>query len=322
MQVAFVGDVMLGRLVNERLRGAPPEYPWGNTLALIRGADVNVCNLECVLSDGGAPARKEFTFRSDANNVRVLAAAGIDLVSLANNHTLDYGPEALADMLGILDYAGIAHAGAGAHAAEARALAQVRVDGTSVGMLSVTDNEPGWEARAKEPGTWFVPVSQGDPRAKDLFARVTDAKRNVGVLIVSLHWGANWRYEPEAEHRDFAHALIDVGADIVFGHSSHAFRGIEMYASRPILFGAGDFIDDYAVDKTMHNDESFVYSAEVAGGRATRVRLYPTVIRGLQAQLADAPRARSIAARMKKLCNALGTKTAWVEREGALEVQL
>src|SRR3990167_6854749 len=113
MKLLFVGDVMLGRLVNEKLRDAPAEYPWGDTLPILREADARICNLECALSDGGSPARKAFTFRSDAKNVAVLKAAGINAVTLANNHTLDYGPEALADTLGILDQEKIRYAGAG-----------------------------------------------------------------------------------------------------------------------------------------------------------------------------------------------------------------
>ena len=321
MRLLLIGDVMLGRGVNERLSAAPPERPWGNTLALIREADVRICNLECVLSDGGAPARKEFTFRSDAKNVEVLKTAGINLVSLANNHSLDYGTEALADTLGILDFAGIAHAGAGGDSAEAQALAQVRLDGASTGMLSATDSEPGWEARADKPGTWFVPISLDEPRAQRLLARVRAGKREVDALIVSLHWGANRGCRPEARHREFAHALVDAGADIVFGHSSHVFRGVELYAGRLIIFGAGDFIDDYAVDEAERNDESFVFSAEMGDGLVARVRLYPGVIEELATRLAEASRARPVAARMETLCRELGTATEWIEREGALEVR-
>lgn len=106
MKLLFVGDVMLGRLVNQTLKARPPEYPWGNTLDVFRSADVRFCNLECSLSDRGvrrSPVTKAFHFRSDARNVEVLKRAGIDAASLANNHILDFNETALTDTLDILD---------------------------------------------------------------------------------------------------------------------------------------------------------------------------------------------------------------------------
>lgn len=119
--LALVGDVMLGRLVDGALRYTLPSFPWGDVLPLLRDADWRCCNLECVVSDV-VPDRlseKVFRFRSDARNVAVLKAADIDAVCNANNHSLDFGPEAMLDMLRRLDEAGIAHAGAGANPAEA-----------------------------------------------------------------------------------------------------------------------------------------------------------------------------------------------------------
>src|SRR6516165_11066718 len=112
----FAGDVMLGRMVNEVLQHEPPEYPWGDTLTIFREVAWRVCNLECVLADSWDPTSlpsKAFHFRSDAKNVAVLQAAGIDTVSLANNHTLDFGERALSEMLDLLDHAGICRSGAG-----------------------------------------------------------------------------------------------------------------------------------------------------------------------------------------------------------------
>jgi poly-gamma-glutamate synthesis protein (capsule biosynthesis protein) len=115
MRVLIVGDVMLGRLVNQALASNPPGYPWGDTLPLFACADLRICNLECVLSDRGRPwsaTNKVFHFRSDAKNVAVLDAAKIDVVSIANNHALDYEYEALTEMLEVLNRGGISHAGA------------------------------------------------------------------------------------------------------------------------------------------------------------------------------------------------------------------
>ena len=116
MRLVLVGDVMLGRGVNATLKQVRSEYPWGNTLPLFHQADWRLCNLECVMSDRGVPwssTPKAFHFRSDAKNIAVLKAARIDAVSLANNHTLDFGYDAMREMLALLDTNDIKHAGAG-----------------------------------------------------------------------------------------------------------------------------------------------------------------------------------------------------------------
>lgn len=323
MEILFIGDVMLGRFVNDLLREKPPEYPWGDTLSLIREFDAHICNLECVLSDGGSPARKTFTFRSDAKNVASLEAAGIDAVSLANNHTLDYGTEALADMLGILDHERIAHAGAGASIAEAKALAKMDFNDVRIGMLAASDtDEPDWAAELERPGIWFTSVDTRSNRARELFDSIADVKIEVDILIVSMHWGSNWGYQPEEGHREFAHALIDAGADIMFGHSAHVCRGVEIYKNRPIMYSAGNFVDDYAVDETERNDESFIFVIEMNDRRIVEVSLYPTIIENCQARLPDPDRATSIAMRMSALCSKLGTKADWVEAEGVLRIKV
>src|SRR5919109_1560337 len=138
MQLLLVGDVMLGRQVNAALARVRPEYPWGNTLPLFQQADVRICNLECVIADRGTPwsiTPKVFHFRSDAKNIGVLQAAHIDAVSLANNHTLDFGYEALLDMLDILRTAGIHYAGAGRNIREASAPALWQTQGQRLGLI-------------------------------------------------------------------------------------------------------------------------------------------------------------------------------------------
>ena len=157
----FVGDVMLGRLVNQFLERAKPDYPWGNTLGVFRTADWKACNLECTISARGVPwsvTPKAFHFRTDARNVAVLGAAGIDIVSLANNHILDFEYEAMADSVRILDAAGIGHAGAGANLLEAAKPVICAVKGVKIGFSAFTDNEPEWEARPESPGIFYLPI--------------------------------------------------------------------------------------------------------------------------------------------------------------------
>ncbi len=323
LQLLLVGDCMLGRLVNEVLENAPPERPWGDTLPILHGADWRLCNLECVISDRGTPWSafpKAFHFRSDAKNIAVLTTARMNAVSLANNHVLDYGYDALIEMLGILDQAGIAHSGAGLNYKEASRLATSEVSGRKLGLLAFTDNEPGWEAAADRPGVFYVPTDLSDSRAKKLLGMIRESREVVDLLIVSAHWGSNWGYRPPHEHVLFAHALMEAGADIIFGHSSHVFRGIEFYKSRPILYGAGDFVDDYAVDDIERNDQSFIYVMEMAGRIPRGVRLYPTLIRGCHASLAQGVHALNITGKMAELCAAFHTPTLWNPERQCLEI--
>jgi len=325
MRLLFVGDVMLGRLVNEALRESLQDYPWGDTLSIFGESDVRLCNLECVISDRGTPWRvtpKVFHFRSDAKNIETLKIANVNAVSIANNHTLDFEYEAMFEMIKILGGAGIYHAGAGANLEEASRPALFEVKGIKIGLIAFTDNEPDWEATAQEPGIFYVPVDMKDDRAKRLFEIVRQTKKEVDLLIVSAHWGPNWGYRPHPSHIPFGHALIDHGADIVFGHSCHVFQGIEIYQGRPILYSTGDFIDDYAVDEIERNDESFIFLVETQEGQIKKLDLYPTVIRGFQARLARDREATRIGRKMEEQCAEFKTSVRWNEEERKLEILL
>ena len=190
MRLLFLGDVMLGRLVNDALKEKPPEYPWGNTLSLFQQADARICNLECAMADHGTRwlrTPKIFHFRSDAQNVASLQGARIDAASLANNHTLDFEEEGLHETLAVLDRAGIRHAGAGKTLAEAAQPVLWEVQGQRLGLLAFTDNEPDWEATDTQAGIWYVPTEPDDERAQALLAAVQNTKELVDVLIVSAH---------------------------------------------------------------------------------------------------------------------------------------
>ncbi|PVZ58409.1 CapA family protein [Arthrobacter sp. H-02-3] len=322
MQIALLGDVMLGRLVNRHLATANPAYPWGDTLELLREADVRVANLECVLASGGEPEPgKIFHFRSDLKNVDSLRAAGIDVVSLANNHVLDFGADAFREMLPALDGAGILHAGAGPDLDAARRPAVRRVGGTAVGFIAFTDNQPDWEAGPSVPGVYYVPVDDAGERGAALLDLVQRTKARVQLLIVSAHWGGNWGSDAPARHQDLARDLIDAGADVVFGHSPHVFRGVGIHRNRPIIFSAGDFVDDYAVDPVERNDQSFLFVLGTEGSDPHMLRLYPTVIAGFQARRARGS-AAGIAARMQRLSQHLGTRSTWNASARCLEIPL
>lgn len=323
MKILFVGDVMLGRGVNETLKIKPPSYPWGDTLPVFKDADLRICNLECVLSDVGEPwsvTPKVFHFRTDEKNVQVLLAPEIGMVSLANNHVLDYGYEALFRMMEVLGDNAINYAGVGLDLSEAAEPAICDVDSQKVGLLAFTDNETDWEAKENKPGLLYVPIDENDKRAQHLCEQIKKIRDDVDILIVSAHWGPNWGYTPPKEHVSFAHALIDAGADVVFGHSPHVFRGIEIYKKKVILYSAGNFIDDYAVDEVERNDESFIFVFDADKHTIKRILLYPTLIRHFQTVIAKEKRQKEIVSKMQTLCSKFTTKTRWRGAYNYLEV--
>jgi poly-gamma-glutamate synthesis protein (capsule biosynthesis protein) len=158
-----------------------------------------------------------------------------------------------------------------------------------------------------------------------LSERVRQAREQVDLLIVSAHWGPNWGDGPPPEQAPFAHALIDAGADLIFGHSGHVVRGVELYRERPILYCAGDFIDDYMVDPVERNDESCIFVPQMlptSQQRLLGLRLYPTMIDNCQARLADGEQAERIARKVGQLCAERQTPLPWQPTGRYLECEL
>ena len=322
--LALTGDVMLGRLVAPILETEGTQFPWGDVLPLLAGADLTLINLECVIARGGRPwARwpKAFHFRAGLAALDALQAAGVDFVSLANNHVLDFEEEALLEMLGHLDARGIAHAGAGRDAAEAERPALLEAKGIRVGVLAFTDNEPGWAATPTTPGINYLPVSLEEAH----FGRVRRAVRGMraqgaDVVVFSNHWGPNMRLRPTDEFRRFARAVMDEGVDVYLGHSAHVLQGIEVYQGRPIFYDAGDFVDDYAVDPYLRNDLSALILLTAGRRGVEKIELVPVAIDFCQVNQAAGADFAFVAERLRWLSAELGTTVA--RADARLEVGL
>jgi poly-gamma-glutamate synthesis protein (capsule biosynthesis protein) len=291
MQVLFAGDVMLGRLVNQVLANAQFTYVWGDTIDIIKKADFSLINLECPISSKGKKWNKTFKvfhFRANLDAIQALNCASIDYVSLANNHILDYDVEALLDTLDILDKNNISYSGAGRNLKEAMKPAIIErqlkptnnnscynvynkevnnIDNKNtirIGLISLTDNEPEWEAKDDLAGINYIPTTLASDRYYNrLQNEIENAKKQSDLVIVSSHIGPHFRETPSTKYVNFAHKIIDFGADIYWGHSNHMPQGIELYKhnnnTKIILYDCGDFIDDYAIDSNYRNDLSFIF---------------------------------------------------------------
>lgn len=312
--IGFAGDVMLGRNVNGQITNSDHRYPWGNLIPLLRSTDLNIINLECAITNHNKKAAKTFNFKMDPANIGVLTSAGIDAVSLANNHVLDYDIPGLLDTMLMLKAAGISHAGAGQNAVEASQAVLLTRKNIRVVLLGFTDNEPGWRAGNNNPGTNYVVVGNIEP----ITTAIREIKSQCDLVIVSMHWGPNMREAPTQDFIDFAHAIIDNGADIIHGHSAHIFQGIEWYQGKLIMYDTGDFIDDYRVDPVYRNDRSFLFLCEAGRHVIHQLKLVPVVISNMQVNMASGNEYDWLLKRIREICQPFGTIISEHSREGII----
>lgn len=322
--LAFVGDVMLGRGVNEEIPKRSPELLWGNVLPILRGADAVIANLECAITRHTQECRripKIFHFRADPAAIDVLRTANIQCVSLANNHTLDFDEQGLLDTLDYLDAAGIHHAGAGPNKSKAVAPVIMDVAGLKVGLIAITDNEPPFAATSNRPGTYYMEI-RSDPNTLGFIEESVEQLRDAGVklVILSAHWGPNMVLSPPPWFRNFAHAVIDCGVDVFHGHSAHLFQGVELYNHGLILYDTGDVLDDYAIDPILRNDWSFVFLVDIDAQGLHRLRMVPVHLHYTKVELAKGEEFGDICHRMRSLCAAFDTHT--LPTQEGLEVML
>lgn len=309
--LALVGDVMLGRLINREMARRRPESFWGDALPVLRGADAVFANLECAISAHRAAwsrTYKVFHFRADPVAVDVLRAGNVRYVSLANNHVLDFEEQGLRDTLRHLDKAGIKHAGAGRDLAEAMTPAILDVAGYRIGVISLTDNEPAFAARADRPGTYYTPIETTPAVLAPIerrIARLADA--GADLIVLSVHWGPNMVRAPRPDFRRFADAVLTRGIDVVHGHSAHIYQGVVGRAGQLVLYDTGDFLDDYAVDPALRNDWSFIFLIDLDMEGLVRLRMRPVRLRLGRVDLARNDEFEQIRSRMLSASAELGS---------------
>jgi poly-gamma-glutamate capsule biosynthesis protein CapA/YwtB (metallophosphatase superfamily) len=307
VKLALAGDTMLGREVARRLEVEPPQSLFApEVVAAVREADLCILNLECCISEHGAPmAGRVFHFRAPPAVVEALAQLGVDCVTLANNHALDFGPDALLDTFAHLSAGGISWVGAGADVTTARAPAVLEADGFRLGVLSLTDH-PREDAADRRPGVAFADLADGElPN----WVRNAIAALDADAILVTPHWGPNMTVEPIAHVRAAARALLEADATLVAGHSAHVFHGV---APR-VLYDLGDFLDDYRLDRALRNDLGLLFLVDLAGNRLEAI---PLKLEFTHTRFACGEDASWIKRRFIAACAALGMEAA--EENGRL----
>jgi poly-gamma-glutamate synthesis protein (capsule biosynthesis protein) len=289
--------VRLAEAVNGPIaRPVALDYIWGEALAEIDrfAPQLRLVNLEtAVTTSEDAWPGKGIHYRMHPANVGCLTAARIDGCVLANNHVLDWGLDGLAETQRVLHAAGIRTAGAGANEQEAAAPAVFELPGGRVLLFAAAAETSGvprrWRAARDSAGVHLL-EDLGAHGAAQWAARIAMQRQPGDTVIASLHWGGNWGYAIGPEERAFAQALIDGGVDLVHGHSSHHARAFEVYRERLILYGCGDFINDYegiGGHQSYRGDLALAYFVRLRDGRLQALNLLPFQSRRLRLRRAS-----------------------------------
>lgn len=242
--IAAVGDIMLARGVSDAISSEHPDGPFADVREILQSADLTVGNLECVVSDQGEAGQKSYTFRAPLLAASGLAAAGFDLVSLANNHSLDFGPDALLDTIERLRASSVEAVGGGRDDIEAygyRVLVRNGVRAAFLGLAEVPSDgaydAQVWAATAEKPGIAWVDGER-------LAATVRDAAEAADLVVVMFHFGVEGSPEPSGRQRQLAHTAVDAGASLVLGSHPHVVQEIEEYHDGLIAYSLGNFVFD------------------------------------------------------------------------------
>ncbi|HEU6443822.1 MAG TPA: CapA family protein [Gaiellaceae bacterium] len=304
LTLALAGDTMLGRGVAEALATGPPDALFAPAVVdAAQEADLIVLNLECCISTRGArwlDPRKPFFFRAPPAAVEALSLLGVDCVTLANNHALDFGPEALLDTLEHLRAAGIAAVGAGADAETARSPVVLEAKGFRLAVVGVTDHPADYAAGPDTPGVAFAPLDHDLPSWLVHAIRSAEAD----AVLVTPHWGPNMATRPLGRVEDAAAGLLAAGATVIAGHSAHVFQGV---AGR-VLYDLGDFVDDYATDPALRNDLGLLFLLTLDADGPVRLEALPLKLDYCHTRPAEGADLAWIRQRFRSACAAFGTR--------------
>jgi poly-gamma-glutamate capsule biosynthesis protein CapA/YwtB (metallophosphatase superfamily) len=308
------------------------DYIWGDALQELKRAQVDfrIINLETAITAAETPwPDKGIHYRMHPQNIGCLSAARIDACALANNHVLDWGHDGLSETLQTLDAAGITHSGAGNDADEAMRPAVLGTIGKGRLLLfsfgSTTSGIPeDWKATSISPGVNLL-NDLSEKTATRACEQMREHQKRGDLIVASIHWGGNWGYEVPREQIVFAHRLIEQGAAIVHGHSSHHVKGIEVFKGRLILYGCGDFLTDYegiSGYERFRGDLALMYLVELdsRSGESINARLVPMQMRRFRLEHASAEDAKSLCNLLNEISEPFGTAVR-LEHDNSLSLK-
>ncbi len=308
-------------------------YIWGDALEELERVtpDVRMINLETSITKNNEYWEgKGIHYRMHPGNIPILTAARIDYCSLANNHILDWGYSGLAETLETLKKVNVKYAGAGYNLRETEtpAVLEVKEKGRvlvfSYGLVS-SGIPLSWSASDEKPGINIL-EDLSDKTVRHIKEQVQETRRRRDIVVVSIHWGGNWGYHISPEQREFAHRLIkDAGVDVIHGHSSHHVKGIEVYRDKLILYGCGDFLNDYegiGGYEEFRSDLALMYFVTVdpLTGKLVQLQMTPIQIKNFKVNQASKADALWLRDTLNREGKELGTRVK-LRSDGTLTLQ-
>ncbi|WP_027088112.1 CapA family protein [Cohnella panacarvi] len=306
--IALVGDILPAARVLDYMNQYGFDYPFRETSRLLTAADITAGNLESSITKRGTPEQnKEYVYRGPQEALVPIKEAGFDFLSLANNHTMDYGWEGLSDTMDALDEAGIRHAGSGNDDIEAFTPAYVEAGGKNVAFVGLTQVVPKveWKADRKHPG---LAEAYSFERA---VAAVKEARGNADVVVVMVHWGKEREDMPVKQQQSLARALIDAGADLVVGSHPHVLQGFESYKGKWIAYSLGNFVFPGMSPPTTA--ETGILTATCKTGGECSLHFAPMIAKLAQPKPMDAETGKALLARLSSISFA-----AAIEEDGTI----
>ncbi len=304
------GDTVLARWEHDLVSRHGVDWPLAGVRNILSSADAALCNLECCVSLGGRPAKKgercPFYYRARPEMLQCLTRAGIDIVTAANNHGGDYGPESVKDTGLWCDRAGLVCVGNGDTEARAETPRLVRIGRTRVGIAGLDTTMRYFRADENRPGTNHAPEDKG----LEIFKR---KMRSMGkwaagrcdILILTIHWGRNWVRDTQPIHRTMARIAFRSGVDVILGHSAHRLQGMEVMDGKVVVYDMGNLLFDCKLKP--EGRQSALFRLHLSRRGVHRIEVIPVLAQLGRTVLADPKSAQAILAGMESLCAALGT---------------
>lgn len=305
------GDTVLCRWEHDYAARAGSDWPLAGVAPLLQEADGALCNLECAVSLLGVPAPKgercPFYYRARPEMLAVLVRAGIDLVTAANNHVGDYGPDGVRETLRWTAAAGLVCVGIGADLEQAERPRFFRVGGTRIALAGLDTTMPYFRAAPGRPGSNHLPPGAGLEPFRAFCARLRAAARGRADLVaLTIHWGDNWVREVPGAHREIAAAAVEHGIDLILGHSAHRLQGIEVIGGKPVLYDMGNLLFDCELRPEGRRSALFRLRLSPAGVR--RVEIVPVqAMPGFTRRAAEEEAAETLD-ELRRLSEPLGTR--------------
>lgn len=303
--IALVGDILPAARVLDYMNQFGFDYPFEGSRSLLQAADITAGNLETAITDRGTPEEnKEYVYRGPKEALAPIKDAGFDFLSLANNHSMDYGWEGLSDTMDALDDIDIAHAGSGIDDTEAFTPAYIESKGVTVGFVSLTRVIPisknVWKADKANPG---LAESYSTERA---VAAIREAKSHADLVVVMVHWGEERSDTPNKFQKSLAYAYVDAGADLVVGSHPHVLQGFEKYKGKWIAYSLGNFVFPGMSPPTTA--ETGVLSATCKAGGDCSLKFAPMLSKLAQPAPMDEQTGKALLARLSGISFGVSVK--------------